>query len=261
MCGRYVLVQKVEAIEKRFQVERSVDFVCSPSVNIGVGRSAPVITDHDPTELNMAVFGLTPFWAKKRLYFFNARAEGDRNKENDPNYRGALDIIVKPAFRRSIRSKRCLVPFDAFVEGTTEKKLSEPFLVHLTDRPGPHAFAGIWDDWQDPLTGRSERNFAIITTVANRTIQALPHHRSPVLLHRDDERLWLQRDLPLADVLALLRPYPAEAMNAWPLDPAIKDPRAEGPELLRPTGDPVRQENELVFSVDLLLQGMGSGKR
>ena len=256
MCGRYVIVQKIEVLEKRFNATAVEGLLFGPDANIGIGKVAPVITDAAPRELQGFTFGFTPFWAKKPMYLFNARAEGDRNAGNDPNYTGALDIIGKPAFRRSIRSRRCLIPFDAFIEGTVQEKLSRPFLVHITDSRPPHAFAGIWDEWMDPNTGAVLRSFAIITTTANATLQLLPHHRSPVILPREHESAWLDPTLPLQDVLSLLTPYPAESMNAWPIDPAVKHPAAQGVELLRPIGAPVRQETEVVFSVDLLLQGM-----
>ena len=70
---------------------------------------APIVTQEEPEHLTMSMFGLTPQWAKKKTYWFNARAEGDRNKENDPRYLGAQGIIEKPAFRKAIRSQRCLV--------------------------------------------------------------------------------------------------------------------------------------------------------
>jgi len=256
MCGRYVLVQQVEVLEKRFQVKVPPGYVHHTGVNIGPGSLAPVITDAAPGELQNFQFGLTPFWAKKRMYLFNARAEGDRNAENDPAYTGALEIVRKPAFRKPIRSQRCLVPFDAFIEGTVAEKLKRPFLVQPTDREPPYAFAGIWDSWVDQATGEVVNGFSLITQVANSTLQRLPHHRSPVVLAREHERAWIDPGLPLADVLSLLKPYPGDAMNAWPIDPAIRDPRAHDPALIKPLGDAVRSEQEFIFRADLVLQGM-----
>lgn len=261
MCGRYVLVQRVEVLEKRFQVRLPEGVVHTPQVNIGIGARAPVITDRDPDQLQLFTFGLTPFWAKKPMYLFNARAEGDHNLEDDAGYRGSLGIISKPAFRKPIRGQRCLVPADAFIEGTTREKLARPFLVQPTDREPPFAFAGIWDAWADPRTGELLHGFALITTPANATLTLLPHHRCPVILDRGDERLWLDRELPLTDVLSLLRCPPAAHMNAWPIDPGIRHPGATDPELLRPIGPAVRAGQELAFGLDLVLQGMGGGRR
>ena len=104
------------------------------------------------------------------------------------------------------------------------------------------------------------RSFAIITTVSNSLLEKLPHHRSPVILNKKHESRWLKQDLPLADVTKLLKPYPADLMNAYPVDPAIKNPRAEGKELLKPIGERVVPEFDAKTRKDVELQGMGSGK-
>jgi len=261
MCGRYLLIQKVEVIEKRFNIKVADDFEYRPSYNISPGSFAPVISSEDPRTLRLYQFGMTPFWAKKPMYLFNARVEGDFNQDNDPEYKGAKGIISKPAFRKAIRSQRCLVIADAFIEGTVREKLSKPFLVYLRNKERPFAFAGIWDSWVNTETGEITRSFAIITTVANELMQKLPHHRSPVILSRKHEQAWLSNDLPLADVTRLLAPYPAELMNAYPIDPSIKNPRMDGPELIRPAGERIFPEYDIKKSRDISLQGMGTNKR
>jgi putative SOS response-associated peptidase YedK len=203
----------------------------------------------------MMQFGLTPHWANEQKYWFNARAEGDNNKENDPNYVGPLQIISKPAFRKAIRSQRCLVPADAFIEGTTEKRLSDPFCVFVKDHY-PVALAGIWDEWTDKGTGELVRSFAVITTSPNELLQQLPHHRMPVILNERDEDRWLDPELPLADVLGLLRQYPADAMNAYPISPKVKTHNGEG--ILDPVGGLLVPDEDIEISHRLQLQGMGN---
>ncbi len=246
MCGRYVVVSKLSEIEKRFDAVVPFDF--PPVYNLGPGSRVPVITSDQPGEAQLFVFGLTPFWAEKRMYFFNARAEGDHNKENDPAYRGVQGIVDKPAFRKPVRSRRCLIIADAFIEGTTREKLDKPFLVHLGKGKRPFAFAGIWDEWTDRDTGEIVHSCAIITTVANSLLQEIPHHRSPVILRREDEARWLNPDLPLHEVTAMLKPCEEGDMNAYPIDKAVKHPRASGPELIAPAGPPLRSDD--AFKID-----------
>ncbi|HAF46672.1 MAG TPA: SOS response-associated peptidase, partial [Cryomorphaceae bacterium] len=109
MCGRYVNISKIKAVEKRFSalVERPDLYV--PNTNTSIGDLGAVITQEQPGVIKHYRFGFTPYWAKKPFHLFNARSEGDHNSENDPSYRGAKGITTKPAFRQSIRSKRCLV--------------------------------------------------------------------------------------------------------------------------------------------------------
>ncbi|MDT8393532.1 MAG: SOS response-associated peptidase [Bacteroidales bacterium] len=261
MCGRYILVQKTERLEKRFNVSAAESTEWKPAYNISPGQLAPVITGDEPGQLQLFRFGMTPFWAKKPMYLINARAEGEHNKEDDPAYKGAKGIITKPSFRKPIRSQRCLIPADAFIEGTVKEKLSKPFVVYLKNNVRPFAFAGIWDEWINRETGELIRSFAIITTTANALLQKLPHHRSPVILEQRNEKKWLNLKLPLSDITKLLRPYPAELMNAYPIDPAIKNPRAEGKNLIHPCGERIVPEFETKTSRDAGLQGMGSSKK
>ncbi|MBT3207121.1 MAG: SOS response-associated peptidase [Bacteroidetes bacterium] len=261
MCGRYIEVQKVEVIEKRFNIKIPNEIEYKTSYNISPGQLAPIITNEDPNILQMFKFGLTPFWAKKQMYLFNARVEGDKNKENDSNYSGSCEIVRKPAFRKPIRSRRCLVIADAFIEGTTNEGLSKPYLIYLRDKKRPFAFAGIWDSWQNSETGELVESFSIITTVANSLIQKLPHQRSPVILHQHNEKKWLNNKTPLSDIIRLLRAYPSELMNAYPITPTIKNPKAEGKILIEPIGQRIETEFEIKSTKELQLQGMGSNKR
>ena len=76
MCGRYILVQKLELIKKRFNVTAPEGLEWKPAYNISPGQVALVITSDNPKELQLFHFGMTPFWAKKPMYMINARAEG-----------------------------------------------------------------------------------------------------------------------------------------------------------------------------------------
>jgi putative SOS response-associated peptidase YedK len=241
MCGRYVSIQRIEAIEKIFDVQAPGDMEQSQSYNISPGQKAAVITNDKPKELQLFSFGFTPFWADKPTYWFNARSEGDKNKDNDPNYKGSRAITEKPAFRKAIRSQRCLVVADCFIEGTTKEKLSKPYVVYLKNRR-PFAFAGIWDTWINKETGELLNSFAIITTTANTLLQKLPHHRSPVILNKEDENTWLDNETPVEEVTGLLTPYPSDLMNAYPISADIKNPRAEGLELMTPMAQRVTKE-------------------
>ena len=108
MCGRYTTVSRIESIEKRFDARIEKPGLYMPNPNVSPGERAIVITSDRPDTIQLLRFGMTPFWANKRMYLINARLEGDHNSENDPNYRGAKGILNKPAFRKPIRQQRCL---------------------------------------------------------------------------------------------------------------------------------------------------------
>lgn len=257
MCGRYVTVTKIKEIEKRFNVTAPDPAVYLPNTNISHGQLAPVITNQKPGELQFFQFGFTPSWGKKNFYMVNARAEGDHNREDDPTYCGMMGISQKPMFRKAIRSQRCLVVADCFIEGPKQEKLNKPYVVYLRNGERPFAMAGIWDEWVNTNTGEVVYSFAIITTVANQLLQKIGHHRSPVILPREHEADWLDPNLELAEVLQLLRPYPASHMNAYPIDPAIKNPRANGIHLLQPIGERVNKEYDYEIYNEIQMFGMG----
>ena len=263
MCGRYVTITPIEAIEKRFQVAAGPDYSGAPpppNTNVSHGDLAPVITGDRPNALQAMQFGFTPTWAKKQFYIINARSEGDQNADNDPNYRGAMGILQKPMFRQSIRTRRCLVIADAFIEGPQREKLAKPYVVHARDGQRPFALAGIWDEWADTATGKIVRSFAIVTTTACDTLKAIGHHRSPVLLNPADEHKWINPATPLGEITGLLRPIPDKTLNAYPIDPGIKNPRINGTSLLKPIGEPLFPESDHELHKSLEMFGLGESQ-
>ncbi len=102
-------------------------------------------------------------------------------------------------FRAPIRSKRCLILADGFIEGTTNEKLDKPHLVYDAENERLLAMAGIWDEWVNKETGEVHHSFAIITTPPNKLLQKIPHHRSPLILPQDLQRAWIS-NIPLHEV-------------------------------------------------------------
>jgi len=258
MCGRYAVVTKLKAIQEAFQIDVSevVDnFVLNP--NISAGDQALVISSDQPTKAQLYEFGFTPDWASKKSYVINARSEGDFNKENAPDYKGGKGIVSKPMFRKAIRSQRCIIIADAFVEGPTKEKLKKPYLVYCTSTKRPLALAGIWDEWTNPSTGERSRSFAILTTPACPLLQQIPHHRSPLILRQEDEQRWLDANTPLGEITDLMTTFDDEAFNAYPISPMIRSAKDKGIDLLQPTGALLRKENDSIFYNTLGLQEMG----
>lgn len=260
MCGRFVQIIDIEMFVKRFGVVQPDKINITSSFNVAPGDLAYVITNEKPNELQEMQFGLTPSWAKKRMYLINARAEGDFNPSNDLHYSGPLGIVDKPSYRTAIRSQRCLVVANAFYEGPAKEKLNKPYMFSRKDEE-VFCFAGIWDTWADDTTGAIVNSFSIITTVANEATSAIGHTRSPVILDKKDEKRWLDSSLPLEEVIDLLKPFPGELLKTEPVSIQIKDPRNKGRELRIPIDPDSTTQYDVKIEENVRLEGMGSGKQ
>lgn len=260
MCGRFVQIIDIELFVRRFGVKNPTEINIESNFNVAAGDLAYVITNDKPDQLQAFVFGMTPSWAKKPMYLINARSEGDCNPENDTHYSGLMGILDKPSFRKPIRSQRCLIIANAFYEGPADKKLNKPYLIKKTDED-VFCFAGIWDSWTNRETGQITHSFSIITTVANETTLSVGHPRSPVILDKKDEKRWLNPDLPIEQVVELLKPFPGKFLKAEAVSVQVKDPKNKSRDLMIPIDIDEPTEYEVKIKKDLRLEGMGSGKR
>lgn len=236
MFERFVLASDFKRIEARFSMAKLPDLVeYKPSYNIDVGDKCYIINNNQTKEILSFEFGLM---VNNDVLPF-VRSEGDRNLDDNPNYKGSKAIFLKPEFNRLIRYQRCLVLADAFVVGIGYNK---PNLIYLRDKKRPFAFAGIWDRVKDKITGDYVYSFAIITTTANQLIFKLGLNRMPVILFNEYESTWLRTSAQLSDILSMLSPYTANLMNAYPIADKINDKTLDEISLIKPIGKPVYTE-------------------
>jgi len=59
----------------------------------------------------------------------------------------------------------------------------------------------------------------------------------------------------------MLEPYPAELMNAYPIDPKIKSRREDGRQLIEPIGERLVPEFDIDGGDRYFIKGMGRSKR
>ncbi|SDM40196.1 SOS response-associated peptidase [Pedobacter antarcticus] len=200
MCGRYSNSKSVTQIKKEYPF--TVKNIIGESFNLAPSQPGYIITADEPEVIQAMHFGLVPFWAKDKKIGFsmiNARSE---------------TLLEKSAFRPLVqKSKRCLVLADGFYEWEKagKEKLPYRFVIPIRDL---FSFAGLWSRWKDPTTGDPYETFTIITTAANDIVKPI-HERMPVILSKSDEKLWLSKDLPIADILSLCDSYPADEMNKF----------------------------------------------
>ena len=113
MCGRYVFVSPLEAMQAMFRFEGRPNL--APNYNVAPTHEMPIITSDG---LVLARWGLIPRWAKDQksgYRTFNARSE---------------EAATKPTFKEAFTKRHCLVPADGFIEwkrvGPKEK---QPYLI------------------------------------------------------------------------------------------------------------------------------------
>ena len=68
---------------------------------------------------------------------------------------------------------------------------------YTVDDGAPFGFAGLWTGWRDPESGEWLRTCTIITTTANELVAPV-HDRMPVILPRESEDAWLDREVAVA---------------------------------------------------------------
>jgi len=240
MCEKFVLASDLKRIEARFHASLCPNTAEIPKLYaVSGGDCTYIITSQDPHKIQVFKFGMTPFYADKPLSLINARAEGDKNNSNDPCYTGSNAIFLKTAFRKPIQFQRCLVIADAYYEWDNQK---QPYLVFLQKKKRPFAFAGLYDQWINPVTKETVFSFTIITTTANPLLQSLGVKRMPVILSRSEEMDWTIASNHLSDVLGLLNAYPYEKMNAYPVSEKVNWTCNNDPSMLNPIGEKLLEE-------------------
>jgi putative SOS response-associated peptidase YedK len=96
------------------------------------GDKTLILTQQNPKGLTLSKFDMTPAWAKLPMNLVNARAERNKNPDNNPNFPGGKAIILKSAFKHPLFSQRCIVIADAFIEWSSiimAQKIKELVLV------------------------------------------------------------------------------------------------------------------------------------
>jgi putative SOS response-associated peptidase YedK len=207
-----------KTLEQRI-IHESINF--KPNYNLWIGMKALVITAAEPEYYQEMTFGLTPSWAEKKLYLFNARAEGKLNPDNDSNYKSENGIFDMPSFKSSIKYRRCIVPVDYFIEGSEKEKLNDPYLIRRKDKEAI-VLAGIWEEWVDKETAEIFKSYAIVTTAASDLMKEIKHHRSPLKLEDDEIDLWLDQNADESAINKILYPHSFEECEATAIDPIIK---------------------------------------
>ena len=208
MCGRYAIDLNPDYIAEYYDVAIPADFTAR--YNVAPSQMIPVVCQDDSGRVvDFMRWGLIPPWSKNHeKYMINARSE---------------TVTSKPSFKQAFRHRRCIIPASGFYEWRKSGNHKIPYYICLVDN-SPMSFAGIWEKWRSPEKVVVE-TCAILTTVANATIGPI-HNRMPVILSQENLSVWLDGNAADSEkLLALLSPYSAEKIFAYPVSTMVNNPK------------------------------------
>ena len=191
--------------------------------------------------LRLARWGLVPGWAKDPSVgarMINARVES---------------LVEKPAFRKALVARRCLVPAEGYFEwqapppGSPKGTPKRPSWIHAADG-GTLAFAGLYEFWRDrSLPDDDPHRWLVSTTIVtggaptDDPVLAAIHDRRPVVLARERWDDWLDPTATDPGAAVRLLHDPAPRLVATPVSTAVNRVGTNGPEL----GEPVEPTEPL----------------
>ncbi|MDV2686497.1 SOS response-associated peptidase [Alkalihalophilus lindianensis] len=215
MCGRYTLTATKEQIEVQLDIKLE-DY--EPRFNIAPSQPVlSVISDGEKKKAGYLKWGLVPVWAKDPKIGYkmiNARGE---------------TVDEKPAFKRLLKRRRCVIVADGFYEWKRTEKTKQPYRITVNDQL--FTFAGLWDRW----TSDDEEivSCTILTTAPNECMKNI-HDRMPVILGDADREVWLDPSIEDKEIVKdLIKPYSAQLMNAYEVSTIVNNPRNESEECIR----------------------------
>lgn len=234
MCGRYALETPPEDIKRLLPFANSPNFPASyniaPSHAVPAVREAVSPAGAAQRECVLLQWGLVPGWIK-------AGKTADLSGRPQINARSET-VAEKPFFRAAFKSRRCLLPADAFYEWQRAgdgKGKNQPFCIRREDRQ-PFMMAGIWEHWQG-ADGSEMESCAILTTAANETLTPI-HHRMPVVLEAAHWTDWLSTPPQRASALtSLLKPASEESLIFYPVSEAVNRVANNSAALLETTAE------------------------
>jgi putative SOS response-associated peptidase YedK len=198
---RYSFTLSKNKTARRFGL--SVKELPESQYNISHGKEVVTITDLKPDKISLMTLGLM------------------ENSEKTA-FLPLKTIQRRVIYKQLLSEKRCIIPADGFyIWREVAKKSFVPYRVVMKWNL-PFAFAGIWQEKIDEITGEVHNNCSIILTEANELIRE-SNSLMPAILSAENEKQWLVKEQPLESILKMLYPYPADVMKIFPITTKIND--------------------------------------
>jgi putative SOS response-associated peptidase YedK len=241
MCGRYASIKAPADLADEFRAVDATQGAAQADYNVAPTKQILAVVQRHPRDeegnpdpertertLRTLRWGLVPSWSKDvkgGARMINARAES---------------AGTKPAFRRALSSRRCLIPADGWYEWQRGPDHKQPYYTHYADGSSL-AMAGLWEFWKpkDDPEGKYPDGLVTATVLTTEAVGVLSqvHDRMPLVLPPSAWDAWLDPDTGKDDesIAGLLVPPSPEliaALELRPVSPAVNSVRNNGPELL-----------------------------
>lgn len=181
MCGRYLFSAAdsddirdiIRDVESRVGTGSFVTGEIFPSNRVPV-----LLAENSGTKPQLLTWGFPGFGGKGII--INSRAE---------------TASEKPMFRRSLLTKRCVVPSSGFFEWSHTQG-GKPIQKYIFRLPGENTLymAGLYNEFEDG------KCFVILTTSANSSMSEI-HDRMPVILSKEAVNDWIFRSGKIQELL------------------------------------------------------------
>lgn len=205
MCFHTSQIQPVKQLEQHYQVklsdENQRDLFNTPRYHINGFSHAQllIIPQEKPEVLAAATWGIAPEHKKvnelQAYYKAAVKFGGGLNARAEKGFDHFL-------YKKSVFSKRCIIPVSAFFEPHEHNKTKYPFVF----KPKSSDFlslAGIYTRIENVVS------FSIFTHEASPLFAKIHNkkNRQPVILHKSVEKKWLSSDLQKQEMQHILQTH------------------------------------------------------
>ncbi|WON75142.1 SOS response-associated peptidase [Nitrosospira sp. Is2] len=125
-------------------------------------------------------------------------------------------IPATPLARKAVRQQRCLIPASGFYGSQLKADGTKQFFYIRAKNGRPFSFAGIW---ASVINSKGEQiNSCSIITIPNNSLKQTIQPRMPAILPSQEWGAWLNpKHQDGKALLAILKQYDPEQMEAWPI--------------------------------------------
>ena len=177
MCGRFVNLNKIDKLNKIFEINESENVENGISYNIAPSQSTIIIINSKFFKIEKADWGIK---------FFDKRQNQEKNIINS-----RLETIQnKILFKESFEKRRCVIPANGYYEWSINDNIKIPYFINIPDKETIY-FAGIWKYLN--FKKSSMKVFSIITKPSNSLLKEI-HDRMPVTLSSEESKDYLDHN-------------------------------------------------------------------